>query len=210
MPTLSLITLYLSIPSKSFVNNGGTPTSVPDQFYGDMPMFAIYPVQPNSSNPSNPNYQPVNLAGYTMNLTMAAAPNAASPPTPFASLDGMTWDGVNNRFLGAVDLTQPAVGTYIGNASGKIGYFNLDLFDSTLKRTTVYQEQFNMNASIDAVAAGPPGNPIQYITVAQALNLFVQIAGIQGKFINFISADGTKKKTLTLGNDGTEQWNTYV
>lgn len=200
---MGLIAIYLDVFNKVLVGVNGSPTTVPNQFYGDTPTFQIFPVVPPlSGNPNQP-YTAVSYAGFTMNLTMAGTPNATTPPTPFASFDSMVWNVASNSFTGTVDLTQAAVGTYIGATAGQVAYFNLDVFDANLKRTTLLQVTFNINASIDTAVVGPGGNAAQYATLAQLQGQFVQIDGnVNGKFIVLRSPDGTQKKTFYLGNDG--------
>ncbi len=205
MPSLSFINLYLNVYAKAFVSVSGSPISVPAQFYGDKPTFNIFPVVPFDSNPSH-GYVAYDASGSTMNFTMADVPNAASPPTPFAEQDGIAWNAASKSFSGQLDLTQAAVGTFIGASAGKQAYFNLDILDVTLARTTLIQTTFQMNASIDAVAAGPPGPVAQYATLAQLANLFATIAAVPAKHIDFQSPDGTKKVSLSLGNNGAVLW----
>lgn len=199
---LNLIFLNIDVKNKIFVNINGSPASVPVQYDGDKPTFIIYPVQATSSNPQNPTYIPVNLAGYTMNITMADTPNATSPPTPFASLDSIAWDATQLAFIGTIDLTLASVATFIGANAQKTAYINFDVYDATLNRTTFIQTTFIIAASIDAPATGPAGPAVQFLTLAQALGLFVQIAAIPGKQIIWESPDGTKKIQQTLNNDG--------
>jgi hypothetical protein len=217
--SISTVNLFVNVQTKTLVSVNGSPTSFPPQFYGDKPTFAIYPVIPNGANANN-GYSPFSLTGYTMNLTLAGAPNAASPPTPFAAVDSMVWvpnsapavPGQGGYFIGMVDLTQPAVGTFLTAASAAAAtataYFNFDVFDSLLERTTLIQATFTLNASIDTVNAGPPVNVPSYPTLAQLLNTFVAIAAFPGKFIEFESPDGTKKKAFSCRNDGSEGWDT--
>lgn len=202
---VNLVQLFINVLTKTFVSVNGSPTTCPTQYYGDKPQFLICPVVPNSSNP-NQGYQPISLAGYTMNIVMAGTPNATTPPTPFASLDGMVWSGSLNGFTGIIDLTQAAVAAFIQSASSATAYITIDVTDPALERTTFIQNQFQIAASNDTPAAGPSGPPVQYVTLVVALNTFVQIAGFPGKFIVFVSPDGTKTKTLSLNNDGTQNW----
>lgn len=204
MAALNLVQLYLNVFTKTLVSVNGSPTSIPSLFYGDMPTFAIYPVVPAGNNASQ-GYAPFDMNGYTMNLTMADAPNAQTPPTPFASFDGLAWVKPPTGFYyftGTVDMTQAAVGTFIGNAQGKQAYINLDVFDSNLKRTTLLQTTFQLNASIDTVAVQPGGNPIQYATLAQIRQLFVPKLGAPGEYFILQSEDATKKIQVYLGDDG--------
>lgn len=204
MATLNLITLYVNVFTKQLVSVNGSPTSIPPLFYGDMPTFALCPVVPQSNNP-NQGYASFDLTGYTSNLTMADAPNAANPPTPFASVDGLAYakpSGGYAYFSGVVDMTQPAVGAFIGNAASRQAYFNWDVFDANLKRTTLLQTTFQLNASIDTVTPGTPGNPVIYPTLSQLRNLFVPKVGAPGEYFVLQSEDGTKKAQVYLGDDG--------
>jgi hypothetical protein len=210
MAILSLTPLYLNMLTKTLVSVNGSPTSIPAMFYGDKQTFQIFPVQPVSSNASQ-GYQQFVLGGYICNLTMAGAPNATSPPTPFAVADGLTYVAVASPgfgyFMGTLDLTQSAVGTYIGNNASAQAYFNIDVFDAALLRTTLIQTTFTLNASIDTLTVGPPAPVASYLTANQIAALYVAIGPVTGKFITFRSADGTKTKTLFLDNDGAEKWN---
>lgn len=203
---VNLVQLFINVLTKQFVSVNGSPITVPTQYDGDKPLFLICPVTPSSSNASNPQYLPVNLAGYTMNLVMAGTPDATNPPTPFASLDGMAWNASLNGLTGILDLTQAAVATFIGTAASVPAWITLDVTDPTLNRTTLIQQTFTLSASNDMPAVGPSGPGVQYLTLVMALNTFVQIGPVQGKIIIFVSPDGTKTKTLSCGNDGTMQW----
>lgn len=185
---LNLIQLYLNVLTGQLVSVNGSPTSIPPLYYGDTPTFFVYPVMPTPGGNPLQSFSSYSMAGYSMNLTMAGPPNAQNPPTPFASLDGLTWvlaSSGYSYFTGTVDLTQIATGNFIGNGPGKQAYFNLDVFDGSLKRTTLLQVQFTINASIDTVAAQPGGNPVQYLTQAQSDNKYVQIGAVPGKFIEW-------------------------
>lgn len=210
MAILSLISLYLNVPTKTLVSVNGSPTSIPAMFYGDKQTIQVFPVQPFSSNASQ-GYIPYSLTGYVCNLTMAGAPNATNPPTPFAAADGLTFTAIPapgySYFQGTLDLTQAGVGTFIGNAASAQAYFNIDVFDAALLRTTLFQNTFALNASIDTLAVGPPAPVASYLTANQIAALYVAIGAVPGKFITFQSKDGTKTKTLFLDNDGAEKWN---
>lgn len=212
---VNTVILFINVVTKQFVSVNGSPTTVPTQYNGDKPQLIICPVQPASSNP-NQGYISVNLAGYTANIIMAGTPNATNPPTPFASLDGLLWNAnavtlptgqVFGGFSGIIDLTQAAVATFIGTNASLQAWITIDVTDNILERTTFIQQQFTISASNDTPAIGPSGPGVQYLTVAQALNLFVQIGPIPGKQIIFQSQDSTKKVQQTLGNDGVLQEN---
>lgn len=212
---VNLVLLFVNALTKQFVSINGSATVCPTQYNGDKPQFTICPVQPASSNP-NQGFVSVSLTGYTMNIVMADTPNATMPPTPFASLSGLVWNAgaftsptgqIFGGFVGVIDLTQAAVATFIGANAAKTAYITIDVTDPAIERTTFIQSQFSMAASNDTPATGPSGPTVQYLTLAQALNLFVQIGGIVGKQIIFISPDGTKTRQLICNNDGTEAWN---
>lgn len=207
---VNTVTLFIDVNAKKFVSVNGSPTGVPTQYNGDKPQFVICPVLPASSNP-NQGYVSISLAGYTMNIIMAGTPNATNPPTAFASLDGMVWNAnaaiapngqIFGGFVGIIDLTQPAVATFIGTNASLQAWITLDVTDNILERTTFIQQQFTISASNDTPAVGPSGPSVQYLTVAQANNTYVQIGPIPGKQVIFMSPDGTKQVQLTLGNEG--------
>lgn len=204
MATLSLISLYVNVFTKALVSVNGSPTTIPDQYYGDTPTFQFFPVVPNPNGQAG-SFVSFDLTGYTSNITMADTPNATSPPTPFADTDGLTWMKPPSGlpfFVGAIDLTQPAVGTFIGALPLKTANINFDVYDPSLFRTTLLQTTFQMKASIDTVTASPPVNVPNYPTLAQLKNMFVQIAAFPGKFILWESPNGLVKKVETLNNDG--------
>lgn len=210
MATVNTVVLYFDIINKVLVSVSGSPTSLGTMYAGDKPLFVIYPVQPNVTSGStvwNPNngYISVNMAGYTMNLTMAGTPNAAAPPTSFASLDGLTWSATLSAFTGLLDLTPAAVTNYIGSNSSALAYYTIDVFDASNNRTTFTQSTFTIAASNDTPGTGPAGPSVQYLTLAQALNLFVLVAGAPGNNLTLISPDGTQKRVLSCGNDGSLQ-----
>lgn len=204
--SISTVDLYLNVFTKALVSVNGSPTIVPTQYYGDTPTFRVFPVIPAGNNPAQ-GYVAIDLSVYTMNLTMADTPNAASPPTPFASLDGMTWNGSISGFVGVIDITQAAVGTFLGSNATKPAFFNLDVFDATLKRTTLIQTTFTLSASIDTVVVQPAGPPVVYITLQQALGMFVQVGPVPGKQIIWQSPTTGIKRQQTLGDDGAMQDN---
>lgn len=207
MAILSLLTLYLNVPTKSFVSVAGSPTSVPPQFYGDKPTFQIVPVQPAAITAQGYIAYPLN--GYTMNLTMAGAPNAQTPPTPFAAADGLIYVVPNSGFpyfQGTIDLTQAAVGTFIGNAPSMTAYFCVDCFDAGLLRTTLFQYTFSIQASIDTLNVAPPGPVNMYLTAAQIAALYLAIGAVPGKYCVWESPDGTKRRVQSLDNNGVEHF----
>lgn len=208
---LNLVQLYINVLTKALVSVAGSPTSIPPMFYGDQVTLAIYPVIPASTITGNPlgnagqAFQTMSLAGYTMNITMAGTPNAQTPPTSFASLGAIAFNTPATGFgffAGSLDLTQVAVQTFIGNNAAQTAYINLDVADANLKRATLLQTTFQLNASIDVVTPGIPTNPIIYLTAAQIRNLFVPKAGAAGESFTLQSEDGTKKAQVYLGDDG--------
>lgn len=205
MPLPSLIQLYVNVLTKAFVSVNGSPVAMPTLYYGDAPTVNIYPVVPVDSNPSH-GYQTFDLTGNTMNLTLSDTPNAASPPTPFAAIDGMTWVKPSSGlsyFTGLLNLATTNAQTFIGNASGKQAWYSIDVFDSTPNRSTLILAQVPFNASNDTPGAAPPqqsGNP--YITANMLKNLCVPIKGTPGGFFTLVSPDGTKTALISLGNDG--------
>src|SRR6185437_3356079 len=125
--SISTVDLYLNVFTKTLVSVNGSPTVIPTQYYGDTPTFRVFPVIPAGNNPAQ-GYVAIDLSAYTMNLTMADTPDAAAPPTPFASLDGMNWNAGISGFVGVIDITQAPVGTFLGSSPTKPAYFNLDVF----------------------------------------------------------------------------------
>lgn len=202
MPLKSVIKLYVNTYSKTLVNIGGSTILVPSLYYGDQPTFAVFPVIPINDNPLL-GYTSVDLTGMSGRITMAGQPNANSPPTPFASLDGIAWNGSLNCFIGTVDMTQPAVKAFLASAIFQTAYFNVDFFDVALERNTLFQSTFQLGASIDQVTAAPPSGAVVYPTLAQLLNIFVPVAATPGKRIEFQSDDGTIKESFGLRDDGT-------
>ena len=207
MAILSQLTLYLNVPTKSFVSIGGSPILIPPLFYGDKQAIQIVPVQPYTIAAQG--YQAYPLNGYTGDITMAGAPNAQTPPTPFVAADGLPYivpaTGLP-YFQGTADLTVAAVGTFIGNNPGATAYFNFDVWDATPARTTLYQGTFQINASIDTLAAGPAAPLAQYLTAAQIAALYLSKGGVPGDYKIWISADGTKKRVQYLDNNGVEHF----
>lgn len=219
MSALSQVNLYINVFSKQLVSVNGSPTSVPTQFYGDLPTFIIYPVVPNPSIPGA--FLTTSLAGFTMNITMAGQPNAGTPPTPFAQATGLVWNPPGTPtgstitgslttnpsygyFSSNIDITQIAVKNYLvanGN-SGATAYVDFDVFDPSASRTTLVQTTFQLNPSIDTVIPAPGGGAIVYPTLQQLIGIFVQIGAVKGKYIVFQSPDGTQTKTMQLQNDG--------
>jgi hypothetical protein len=209
---IRLIQLYVDVINKVIVSVQGSPTAVPALYYGDKPTFQIFPVTPGitgvAAGPfSGGQYVPASLAGYTMNITLGPAPNAEVPNASYASLDSIAWDATTSSFIGTMDLTQSGVEDFIGMASSGAAWFNLDVFDATLNRTTIYQTtsaSVVVWASIDAPATGPAGPAVQYVTLAQALGIFVQIGPNPNKFIEFAYAGGVK--VFSCNADGTQSW----
>lgn len=199
-----VINLYLNVATKKLVNVGGSPTAVPDLFYGDFPTFNFFPVAPVSSNPAQ-GFTSVDYTGTTLGIFLSDTPNATSPPTPFAYVTGLAWNGALKCFSGAVDLTQNTTKNFIGAAATKVATIQFADLDGGGNQNTLLQTQVNMNAAVNAVIPGPAQPGQQLLTVAQALAMFVLIGFVPGKRIDFQSADSSKKRTLTLGNDGS--WN---
>lgn len=206
------INLFINIQTQQLVSVNGSPTSVPDIYYGDIVTFNVFGVQP-AANPANiPT--PVNLTGNTMNLTMAGAPNATSPPTPFASFDNaayspslLTINSVNyGGYILQPNMTNGAVGAFIGPNPSAIAYINFDIYDAGLNRQTLYQDKFTVKASIDSVTfiPGPPGATT--LTVQQALATFLQIAPFPGKQCLWQSPTTGIKVQQTCDDTGAERW----
>lgn len=193
--------INLSVYSKKLVNNLGSPTTVPDLFYGDTPVFNLFPVTPQDANP-NHGYNSSDLTGTTLGIFLSDTPNATSPPTPFAFTTALAWNAALKCFSGAVDLTQLTTKTFIGANAFKVATIQFAVLDGTGSQNTLLQTTVPVNAAVNAVvpAAAQPGQ--QVLTVAQALAMFVLTGFVPGKRIDFQSDDGSKKKTLTLGNDG--------
>lgn len=204
MAELNLIQLYVNVLTKTLVAVNGSPTQIPPMYYGDTPQFQLFPVAPLGGNPQS-GYAPFDLTGYSSNLIMADKPNAASPPPPFASLDGLSYVKPASGFpyfQGVIDVTQAAVGTFIGATDSKAAYLTWDVFSPSLRRTTLLQTTFSMVASNDTPAAGPAGPAVQFLTLAQALNLFLLVGAQPGKFIIWQDKNSTHKLLQSLDTDG--------
>jgi hypothetical protein len=203
------LNLYFNVATKTLVSYQGSPTSIPPFYYLDNPTINVYPVIPNPQNPSA-YVQAISLAGWSMDLVCcASAPNAAAPPASFTSL-AMNPDPTNTFFTGVLNMSAAGVLAALGTSASLQFYICFDMFQAGgTNRTTLFQS--SQPDQIVYPSLDVPGNPtpagpgVVYLTLQNALNTFVQIGPVPNKQIQFQS--GALIRQLTIGPDGSEQWN---
>lgn len=199
---MGLLKLAIDWQNLTLVNlpGVGSITSIPGLFQSNEKPLRVTVVDP-TGNLQIP-YSIQDLAGYSMRVSVGDTPTGSSGgPTPLA-LQILTWNVAGKYFEGTLLLDTPAVDTFIGVASARQAYFEVNITGGTGVRDTIYQGTFQLKAVVDELTGTVPNPVNKYLTAAECLAMFTKKVGLAGETIVLKSPDGNKNRELGCNNDG--------
>ncbi len=153
--------------------------------------------------PPSGSFSLANLTGYALRVTVGATPTGTSGgPAPVAIQTAWTYDSVNNKFVGSLALTDPAVGTLIGTSASVAAFFEAKLSLSGVFKT-LGQLQFTLSAAVDEGTTTAPTPAASYLTSDEVKSQFVPRRMENGGTILIPSPSGAWGLLIGCNDDGT-------
>lgn len=201
---MALLKLVVNRAAGTLVRSQSNPAAfvIPPLVQGDTISLEISVVEDNpSAGIGRVSY--VGLGGHSLKVGIGADPKGDGSITPFALATTFTLNTEQTAFTGTLALTATALTTWLGTATSKQGWLEVELYDTSASRyETIYGGPVTIRAQLLAVGS-TVALPTDYaLGAAQAAATYVRKVGAAGESIILTSSDGTKQVLLYVDDDG--------
>lgn len=146
----------------------------------------------------------VNLGSYSLKVAIGATPLGDGSVTPFALQTSWTLNDAQNKWTGSLALNTTALNTWLGTASTKQAWFEIEIRDTaTGNYETIYGGTVTIRAQLISAGSSIPVPSDVALGTAEAAATYVRKQGEAGGSIILTSPDGTKRVQLYCDDDGT-------
>jgi len=175
----------------------------------DPPAFQKYETVPlevvivEPCDPWGPNdFRRVDITGVSLSVSINDTLDDAAP---LASQSSWTKDTSLNTFTGELSLNNAGMTSYIGSASTKAAFLEIEVREGASATIKIYSAEITLKGSVVQLTTTAPSPQDEYLTRAQMEGLFVQFRNGAGKTITLVSPDGSTQRVLGCNDDGTGQ-----
>lgn len=201
---MALLKLVAHRAAGTLVRSQSNPSaySLPPLVQGDTISLQVSVVEDNpTAGIGRVSY--VNLGAYSLKVGIGSVPLGDGSVSPFALATAFTLNAEQNTFSGSLALNATALTTWLGTASTKQAWLEIELYDTaSAEYETVYGGTVTIRAQLLAVGSTVtlPGDTA--LGSSEAAATYVRKYGEAGGSIILTSPDGTKQVMLYVDDDG--------
>lgn len=193
--------LVISRTNRKLYALNGSPTSLPTFFFGDSFPLTLQFLDELGFTTAGQNYQVVNYNGSQIRVAIGIVPDAVNNASELVLQNAFVWNAMLNNGTATLALnTQALLNALAHNASGQF-YFEIKVITGAITETLL-QQTCTVAAPVDNPANLAPPVVDQYLTLAQALAMFVKYIGGAGQTITLTSPSGAHTRELGVDDNG--------
>jgi hypothetical protein len=192
--------LYVDVVNKKLLRteNGPVIDSLPPLYYASETSVQIYPRQPNPEFDRDNPFIAYDWSDHSIALSVGT-PDADDDTVPAAVTT--TFSDISAGKSGSLNLNTAGIAELLGDKTSVQSYLEIKATPTGDPAEVILQMQVEVRGAVLDGAAIPPASRPDYITRAEALQLFAKREGLPGETVTVTSPSGNCSAVIGIRDD---------